>query len=500
MYRSFEVLWEEVQLGASNLEIDYHCANWLAIFEVWELESTSTEPREQYQFELPREGVETHLQSYVALVKSSTATSKTWALPFPVAISDDLKSFAVLSEIFLQKIDKDSSLDWTRLMLPITSEKNADSEVPSTISEQRTATPQKNSRSAPVVPWFELRPLYTIVFHDQSRTVLVQERKALSTQSENSTIHKLRIFCLITTGANHNFHARGFLDGGNSPDTFSHCSFHPELSILLFSRRRLLSGCSIEICVYANCGSPNNTVKDAMPTSWAWPVATGVEALSFSMCGTQIVAKLCGNSRPVTISIENKHVAVQNKIPMDLDANPGQKRRRYATRDDNSELDDMLLERTHRDSKIVTHSSSLGPSSSQQLTSADNGTIRISYRENCKRKKGEIASVYRHGCEEVVQPLTRVPKWDGIEKISIAVESSDESAGLEDHVKIFLNQRPDNFSTMEAELSEHLPAMITKNVHALETPKLNNLRHGMPKSLQFRSLEQKSIEAPRADV
>lgn len=501
--RSFEVLWEEVQLGASNLEIDYHCANWLAMFEVWELDSTLTEPREEYHFELAREGVEKHIQKYVASVKSSTMTSKVWALPFPVAISDDLKSFAVLSEIFLQKIGKDLGLDWTRLMLPKNPEKSEDSEAPSTVSEQRTATPEKSSkkgsRSAPIVRWFELRPLYTIVFHNQSRTVLLQEKKALSTQSENSTICRLHIFSLIATGASLNYQARGFIGGGNSPDAFSHCSFHPELSILLFSRRVLLSRRSIEMWAYANCSLLNEPAKDAMPTTWAWPVATGVEALSFSMCGTQIVAKLCGKSRPVTTSIKDIPVAVQITKAIDLDAKSSHKRVRRATCDDSSKYD-MQLERTNKNSEIDMHSSSLTPSSSQQLTFADHGKISISYRDNAKRRKGEIASVYRSGCEEVVQPLTRVPKWDGIEKVSITVESPGESADLKDHVKVFLNQHPDNFSIMEAELCEHLPAMITKNVHALETPTLNNLRHGMSKPLQIQGSEKASIEAPLADV
>ncbi|KEF55715.1 uncharacterized protein A1O9_08465 [Exophiala aquamarina CBS 119918] len=464
--RSFEILWSDFLAGKRNVDLGEHCSNWVVRYEVGNSDSPTMEPREEYQFDLDRKEIEVQLQRYLAFVKTTHKGAQKWAFPFPIAISEDLTTFSVLLEVFRQSRCSETLHEWARLILPEDSIRRRPGGAQSLpdFQQQKHAHPLGQQDQELVI---RVCPFYALKFNDSSSSVLYMEKKILNTRVKDNTTYLLAVFSVRELQDAYEFILTGSMQQAKGDAQFRFCTFHPFLPLLLYHQRTLLSGIS-EIQLWAYETSQHD----------CFPFKGGLEDLSFSACGTEIVAKHCGNPRPETRSISNSPLVLALRGASNT---PSAKCRKRARRDSE---DDMVSSRSLALNSVQPWATgadlAAGGFSSGQLTMSSDSVTQISYVSNSKRSKNAITLRHRSDRAEVHQTLTHLPDIDGIDEVSISVENAAQSAlgdsefdvgsgNVDRHkIRLFLNQRAADFSTMEQPLSAHLPAIVTKDVRALE--------------------------------
>jgi hypothetical protein len=451
--------------GLANVKLEDQFSDWIAKYQIWDIDSNAADPREEHQFDLDRNDILNQIRQFEAYVRRSktgkaakhmSALEFRYALPFPVSISDTLDTFSVLLTVFHRpcgiRPGLGQSLGWLRLPLPL--EEIAD-------RDRLTGPKAEEAQSPDAIYGIKMSPSYSLRIHSKDRSVLYQQMVTLSTNANLSSTSAIAVFRLHRSENTCLYHLQGLLKEGNGQTSFRFCTFHPVLPLVLFYRRSFTSGTMIQLWSYNLSEHDEHYLRDALPLSSVRP--SGIDHLSFSSCGTQIIVKYSGESYPESHALTQHPSFLHASGQLQQTNLAGQKRNRCDNgldgRDTPEEVGALVL---WANSGTISQTPTFAQNSSRTLYKA-------------KRPCREVSILHRSKGGEVEQPLTQLPRWPGIEEIDINVHTPSNHDP--NNVKIVLNKTPGNFLTFDDPLDTHLPAVVTKDVRALAAPVKRTTQH-----------------------
>jgi len=449
--------------GRSSFEIQDQCAGWIAKFSIWSTVSSKHQLVSDHHFDLAQEEIEAQIEHFMALVRRKSQLRCHWALPFPTSIAPDLQSFTVLRTVFLRVNDDPMTPNnclgtlngWQQILVPLDT-LGAFSAANDPVQQGSSSQGAKRKASNLVVSHS-----YDLKIGGDARFLLYSDKVSINLHGNGKVSSAIAIFELERSGTAWKYHLRGQIGGGDGAAqlSFRFCSFHPQLPLLLFFCRSLSSQSRIGLWSFA-------TVRDSVvfdnESTISYPCSVtkpSVESLDFSACGTQIVFRYTAARFSEVLSIEqdpayrsaqtNQNQAADWRMCFHMDST--------SSPNLTPKMEDSL---THLPTS--TQLSHLHYSNHNDTTTLN----KVIYQPGKGQRNVEV--LHRSEGLESRQSLVSLPRWAGIEKLNISVHHPP--AEDEDRINIVLNKPSQDFYFLEDDADNHFPAVLRKDVRALQAP------------------------------
>jgi hypothetical protein len=192
----------------------------------------------------------------------------------------------------------------------------------------------------------------------------------------------------------------------------------------------------------------------------SWPTVLGVESLNFSMCGTQIVIKFCGQILPEV------HSLLSDPVYQWTLNNCKTRSEGYAY----SQMQSSSQTKTsyQNESAVGLRSASLGFG---QIAASGSTFHEVVLSANPRER--EVQVLRRSEGGETAQPLVSLPNWHGTEDASFNVHAPKTREGK---IGIILNKVAQPWYSLSDPADVHLPALVQKDVRALGLLRKRNVR------------------------
>jgi hypothetical protein len=485
--------------------LDDECTGWFAHYEIWDIAVEKLEIMEDWYFPLCKLEVLHQLERYRHLVRAggqnrSSHVKDDIGLHFPTSIATSLNRFTVLRTVFAQDQQTRTEVNpvrgdirlWKEFLIPVKADIDS-TPTQHQASSSRSSSTHHNfphlSNPEPKSSWiprhsfnFKLSVTKDFVLYQS-----VEGNDILPCGEDVAT--SVAIFHINAAQSNTEVRFLGMITADSRTDreygTIGHCTFHPRLPILAFHFRSAANGSKIIVWNFGRqdemviTGMQNiflnqclqdqhlNTLVSALSTgSGDFATAVGrVRYLQFSDCGTKIIVQMHGKARPTVKGIKSleayRTASVQKKDFLHVGPTRPltQESERFST--DQSLSKSCSLPSSMSQNELVLHGS--------------NGTTQLIFHSGAQHRTVEL--VRNSGDLEEVQPLLSIPAWRDVENVKVSVRLPTMTR--EDKITVILNKTAKPYYTLSNIAEEAMPAVIQKDVRALQNSRKRLNEKGM---------------------
>lgn len=456
------------------------CSGWVARFETWDVSGGQKRKIMDTKFTLDEAEVRENVAKSTTLRKvlrerinrTTPNVSNQWSLAFPAAIGSRLDFLVILNTAYIVNL---ASGDVHRgIRLPTGESEDRDLEgtgSPGDINGQEKAKSTthgpRGRKTAPLRSRMRMTHSYSFLLSDDGQYILRQDKRCLVTAvTGNPVVYSLTVIGFDTS--RHNSHVVNRFGGLDAGVDVNACSFHPTLPLVLFYTRNLLSGRTVMLWAFTAASkldrySPGPPVDDLLTVC---PPLIGIESLSFSACGTNVIVKSVGRALPDVYPLERHPVYALAKTLVQLGDQPLATTSVAAVESTSTDL--TALHGTHDQSLAVPW---LRINQNQGLVVHDSSTYQVGLPKTAagtSRAPRHIELTKTSDTARMRQHLVSVPDTFHDLDDSIDVSVSHTNVGSQGcNIKLVLGQGPKEWYDPADTREAHFPIIIDKDSRAL---------------------------------